>query len=123
MPLEPCSHMSPPDYKTTLSRCSKASFTQSSVVKGTRTMLSATLFGRKKKEKQKILGLTLPRTATNRNPPGKCSDTLTRKESHVNKNGWNRIKMPEQRKTVALLPQSKSAQSTEEHQIKENTTK
>lgn len=51
---------------------------------GTRRMLSAILFVRKK-EKQKILGLILNRTVTNRNPPGKCSDTLTRKESHINK--------------------------------------
>lgn len=119
MPLFPCV---PPGYKTTLSRCSKASFTHSSVAMGTRRMLSAILFGRKKK-RQKILGLILHRTATNRNPPGKCSDMLTRKESPINKKGWKRIKMPEQRKTVASLPQSKTAQSTEQHEIKENTTK
>lgn len=89
---------------------------------GTRRMLSAILFGRKK-EKQKILGLILHRTATNRNPPGKCSHMLTRKQSHINKKGWKRIKMPEQRKAVALLPQSNQDKSTEEHEIKENMTK
>lgn len=31
--------------------------------------------------------------------------------------------MPEQRKAVALLPQSNQDKSTEEHEIKENMTK
>lgn len=68
-----------------------------------------------KKEKQKIFGLTLHRTATKRNPPEKCSNALTRKESYTNKQGQNTRKMPEQRKTVALFPQSKSAENTGEH--------
>lgn len=84
----------------------------------TRGMLSTIIFGREKKKKnsKKIFGLTLHRTATKRNPPGKCSNTLTRKESYTNNQGGDMRKTSEQRKTVALtlFPQSESAQNSGE---------